>query len=335
MKWFSTWSILLAAACMAIGGSVLLAAQGDGAAGAAPALKMLKTIPVEGTGRWDYLYPDSDGRRLYLPRSNHTQVIDMDSGKVVGDIPGTTGVHGVAIAPDQGLGFASSSPVTVFDLKTLKVTKTINAGNGPDAITYDPASKHIMVICHRGGTIGVIDPAALDKEPVTINVGGTLEYAQPDGNGHVFVNMEDKSEVVEVDSKENRVLAHWSLAPGEGPSGLAIDTKNHRLFAGCANSKCIVIDYESGKQLAALDVGAGIDGAAFEPTLGVAMTANGRDGTISVIKETAPGKFAVIQTVKTINGARTINVDTKLHQAYLPCNISQGNFGLAVVGAEK
>jgi len=312
------------------------------AASAGPQFKLLKTIPTGGTGRWDYLGPDSDARRLYIPRSTHVQVIDLDKGTEIGDIPGTNGVHGVALAPDQKLGFASNgrdNAVSVFDLGTLKVTKTIKTGANPDAIIYDPASKHILSINHTGGNISVIDPAALDKEPITITVGGTLEAAVSDEEGHVFVNVEDKNEVVEIDSKENRVLAHWLLTPGTGPTGIALDREHHRLFSGCGNSKCIVLDSQTGKQVASIAVGRGIDGVAFEPTLGVAMTANGQDGTISVIKETAPGKLEVVQTVKTINGARTINLDTKLHQALLPCNVPDGKggqtFGIAVVGVEN
>jgi DNA-binding beta-propeller fold protein YncE len=193
-----------------------------------------------------------------------------------------------------------------------------------------------MAICHSGGNVSVIDPAALDKDPVSIQVGGTLEYAASDGKGHIFVNVEDKDEVVQIDSKANRVLAHWPLPKETGPTGLAIDNEHHRLFVGGGGNahNAVVLDSETGKQLANLPAGPGIDGITFEPTLGVAMTANGGDGTVSVIKETAPGEFKVIQTVKTINGARTINVDTKLHQALLPCNVSAGNFGLAVVGLE-
>jgi DNA-binding beta-propeller fold protein YncE len=318
-----------------------MAALGSGAMAADPQFKMIKTLPLGGAGRWDYLCPDAAARRLYVPRSSHVQIVDLDKGEVLGDVPNTRGVHGVALASEQGLGFATDgqdNAVTVFDLKTFAVSKTIKTGANPDPILFEPFSKKIWSINHSGGSITVIDPAALDKEPVTIQVGGTLEAGVTDGKGHVFVNVENKSEVVQIDAKENRVLAHWSVAPGDGPTGLAIDVEHHRLFAGCGNSKCVVLDSESGKQLAAVTVGRGIDGVGFEPTLGVAFTANGQDGTVSVVKETAEGKFEAIQTVKTINGARTINVDTKMHQALLPCNVPDGKggttFGIAVVGVE-
>jgi DNA-binding beta-propeller fold protein YncE len=316
----------------------------DAPAANVPQLKLLATIPLGGKGRWDYLCVDSDARRLYLPRTNHVQVVDLEKGMVVGDIPkiSTKGAHGVALAPDQNLGFISAGRdncVVAFDIKTLKVTATIKTGANPDAILYDPASKHIFSINHSGGDITVIDPAALDMETVTIPVGGVLEYAVADGTGHVFVCVEDKNEVVQIDSKANRVLARWALAPGEEPTGLAIDPKHHRLFAGCRNQKMVVLDARTGKILATPAIGKGVDGVAYEPTLGVAVSANGQDGTISVVKETTPGRFEVIQTLKTLRGAKTITVDTKTHQALLPCNVPDGKggqiFGIAVVGAAK
>jgi YVTN family beta-propeller protein len=303
---------------------------------------LLKTIPIGGEGRWDYICVDSTAQRLYIPRSSHVQILDLEKGTIIGDIPDTNGVHGVALAPEQNLGFTSNgraNNVSVFDLKTFKVSKTIKTGRNPDAIVYDPASKHILSINHTGGDVTVIDPAALDKDPVTIAVGGTLEFAVADGAGHVFVNVEDKDEVVDIDSKTNQVVAHWPLSPGKGPTGLAIDIEHHRLFAGCGNQKMIVLDSQSGKILAAVDIGRGVDGVAYEPTLGVAMSANGRDGTISVVKETSAGKFEAVDTPKTFKGARTITVDTAKHQALLPCNVPDGKggqtFGIAVVGVKE
>jgi len=315
-----------------------------GTAGDAPQLKLLKTIPLGGVGSWDYIYVDPDARLLYVPRSNHLQVINLDKGVVVGDIPNVSkkSAHGAALAPEQNLGFISAGRdncVIVFDVKTLKVTATVKTGANPDAILYDPASKHIFSMNHSGGDITVIDPAALEKTPVTIPVGGALEFAVADGAGHIFVCVEDKNEVVLVDSKANRVLARWALAPGEGPTGLAMDLEHNRLFAGCGNQKMVVLDSTSGKVLATPAIGTGVDGVAYEPTLGVALSANGKDGTVTVVKEMPPGKFQAIQTLKTLPGARTITVDTKTHQALLPCNVPDGKggmtFGIAVVGLSK
>jgi YVTN family beta-propeller protein len=304
-------------------------------------LKVIKTLPLGGEGRWDYLCADAQGERLYVPRSTHVQVVDLESGKVVGDVPNTNGVHGVALAPEQNLGFSSNgrdNSVSAFDLRSFKETKRIKAGRNPDAIMFDPASKHIFAFNHSGGDVTVIDPATLEAV-ATIPVGGTLEYGVSDNAGHVFVNVEDKGEVVEIDSKENKVLAHWPLEKGATPTGLAIDLDHHHLFSGCGNKKMYVLDSESGKLLATLDVGSGVDGAAFDAALGVAMSANGRDGTISVVKETSSGKFEVIRTAKSQGGARTITMDAKAHHALLPCNVPDGKggqiFGIVVVGAES
>jgi DNA-binding beta-propeller fold protein YncE len=316
----------------------------NGNAADAPSLTLLKTIPVGGAGGWDYLCVDPDARLLYVPRGNHMQVINLDKGAVVGDIANvsTKSAHGVALAPGQNLGFISTgkdNSVIAFDIKSLKITATVKTGANPDAILYDPTSKHILSMNHSGGDITVIDPAALEKNAATIQVGGKLEYAVADGAGHVFVCVEDKNEVVQIDSKANRVLARWPLAPGEGPTGLAIDVEHHRLFAGCGNQKMVVLDSKSGKVLATPAIGKGVDGVAYEPMLGVAMSANGKDGTVSVVKEMSSGRFEVIQTVKTLAGAKTIAVDTKTHQALLPCNVPDGKggktFGIAVVGLLK
>ena len=226
----------------------------------------------------------------------------------------------------------------MFDLKTLKATNTIKAGKRPDAILYDSVSRHVLVMNHSGGDITVIDPAALDKDPQTIAVGGALEFAVTDNAGHLFVNVEDKNEIVQIDTKSNKVLAHWPVAPGEGPTGLAIDIKNHRLFAGCGNQKMVIVDSESGKILATCPIGKGVDGVAFDDTLALAMSADGEDGTVTVIRESAPDKFVVSQTATSVKGARTIVVDSKNHQALLPCNVPDGKggqtFGIAVVGPD-
>lgn len=307
---------------------------------AAPKLALLKTMPTGSTGRWDYLTVDAAARRLYVPRSTHVQVIDADKGDVLGDIPGTNGVHGVALAPEQNLGFASAgkdNAVTVFDLKTLQVTHTIKVGVKPDAILFDPASKHVLVMCHGDGQVMVIDPAALDKPPVSIAVGGTLEFAVADGAGRAYVNVEDKNELVALDTKTNQILARWPLAPGEGPTGLALDGAHHRLFSGCGeNNKMIVLDSDSGKILARVEIGKGVDGVAFDDAAGIALSANGKDGTITIVQETSPGTFAAVQTVPSLVGARTIALDPATHHAVLPCNVPDGKggqtFGIAVVG---
>jgi DNA-binding beta-propeller fold protein YncE len=309
-----------------------------------PQLKVLKTIPLGGEGKWDYLCVDAEARRLYVPRVTTVQVVDLDKGVLVDTIAmaSKTRVHGVALAPEQKLGFVTAGKddcVNAFDLKTLKITATIKTGTNPDAIVYDPFSKRVFAMNHarKGGDITVIDPAALDKT-VTIPAPGLLEFGAVDGAGHLFVCVEDKNEVLQIDSKANKLLARWPLETGKAPTGLAIDTKRMRLFAGCGNQQMVILEAKTGKILSTCPIGQGVDGVAFEPSLGLTVSANGKDGTASVVKETSTGKFETIQTVKTFTGAKTITVDAKTHQFLLPCDVPDGKggntFGIVVVGAE-
>ena len=207
---------------------------------AAGELAVQKAIIGDGTGGWDDLTVDPENHRVYMSRATRVMVFDIEAGKLLGEVADTPGVHGIAVVPELNLGFATcgqAGTVAVFDLKTLKVTQTVKAGQGPDGILYDPASKKVYAFNHRGGDITIIDPAALDKEPVTLAVGGTLEFGATDGAGHVYVNVEDKSEVAVIDSKTQTVTAHWSVAPGEGPTGLAIDVAHKRLFAGLRGTR--------------------------------------------------------------------------------------------------
>jgi DNA-binding beta-propeller fold protein YncE len=301
-------------------------------------LQVLRTFKVGGPGGWDYLTVDPETQRLYISHASRVMVIDANDGAAVGEIADTPGVHGIALVPAANLGFTSDGrgdALSVFDLKTLKTLRKIKAGRNPDSIIYDPASKRVFAFNHSGGDITIVDPNDLDKEPVTLAVGGTLETGVSDGASHVYVNVEDKSEVVAIDSKEDKVLAHWSVAPGESPTGLAIDTQHHRLFAGCA-SLMVVLDAEQGRILATVPTGAGVDGVAFDSQLGVAVSANGRDGTATVVKEGPVGTFKVVQTLTTARGARTITSDPRNHRFYLPCNVAtdgQNAFSVLVVGA--
>jgi YVTN family beta-propeller protein len=302
-------------------------------------LKVLKSFPAGGEGGWDCVTVDSAARRVYVARATRVMVFDADTGKLVGEVADTPGAHGVAISPEPNLGFVTNGKdgtVGVFDLKTLKVTQKIPAGKKPDIIMYEPASKKIWALNNDSGDITIIDPAALDKTPITLAIGGKLEFAATDEAGRVYVNVEDKNEVVAIDSKQMKVLAHWPLEPGTEPTGLAIDIKNHLLFAVCNNQKMIVLDAESGKVLASPAIGPRVDGAAFDAKRGVAMSANGGDGTVTVVKIGNTGQFTVAQTLKTVKGARTIAFDPKTGWAYLPCQLpgenGQTSFGLLVVG---
>jgi DNA-binding beta-propeller fold protein YncE len=306
-----------------------------------PQLKIVKTIPLGGEGKWDYLCLDAEARRLYLPRTDTVQVVDLDNGVLVNTIAnaGRNRIHGVALAPERNLGFITAGRdrcVNAFDLTSLKITATVKTGGIPDCIVYDPASKRVFAN-HQDGDITVIDPAALDKT-VTISVEGRLETGVADGAGHLFVCVEDKNEIVQIDSKANKVLARWPLGTGQAPTGLAIDTQRMRLFAGCSNQQMVILDAQTGNILGTTPIGKNVDGVAFEPSLRLATSANG-DGTASVVKETATGKFETIKIVKTAPGAKTITIDPKTHQFLLPSNVPDGKggvtFGIVVLGAEE
>ena len=275
-----------------------------------------KTV-LGGEGGWDYLTVDSKARRVYISRGTHVMVVDADSYAVVGDIPNTNGVHGIAIASDVGKGFTSNGrdgTVTIFDLKTLKVLGTATAGKNPDAIIYDPASKRVFAFNGSSKDATAID-AGTGAVAGTIPLGGKPEFAAADEKGHVFVNIEDKSEIVQFDSKKLTVENHWSIAPGEEPSGLALDRAHRRLFAVCGNKLMVVVNADSGKVVTTLPIGAGTDAAGFDPETGFAFSSNG-EGTLTVVHEDTPDKFSVVDTVPTQARARTMALDLKTHQVF-------------------
>jgi YVTN family beta-propeller protein len=285
---------------------------------AAPPYKVVNKIKVGGGVRWDYGYLDSANHRLYVAHGTQTEVIDTATDKVVGNIAGTNGVHGVAIADDLGKGFASDggdNDVTVFDSKTLKVLSKVKTGQNPDSIIYEPVTHRVFTFNGRSKDSTAIDAKSGDVITASIPVGGKPEFAQVDGKGHIYANIEDKNEIIEVDAKNALVSKRYSIAPCDSPSGLAIDPKG-RLYSVCENKLMIVSDPAAGKVLAQLPIGGGTDGVAFDD--GYAFSANGADGTITMVGETSPGKFEVVATIPTTRGARTIAADQKAHKLYLP-----------------
>jgi len=280
--------------------------------------KVVKTWKLGGDGGWDYLTADSDGHRLFIARATRVMVIDTESGKQVGEIPDTTGVHGVALDSEIGRGFTSNGredTVSVFDLKSLVVEKKIKVGSGPDAILYDPFSKRVFTFNGKGHDMTAVD-AARGEVVGKIELGGKPEFAATDEKGTVFVNIEDTSELVAFDPQKLTVKSRWKLADCEEPTGLAIDRKNRRLFAGCGgNKRMVVVDADSGKVVASPAIGEGCDATAFDADRGLAFAAAG-DGTITVIREDSRDKFSVAQTVTTQKSARTMTVDTKTHQLF-------------------
>ena len=276
-----------------------------------------KTV-LGGDGGWDYLTVDAKARRIYISRGTHVMVVDADSAAVVGDIPGTNGVHGIAIASDMDKGFISDGRdgnVTIFDTKTLKVLGTTPAGKNPDAIIYDQASKRVFAFNGSSKDATAID-AKTGTVAGTIPLGGKPEFAAADEKGHVFVNIEDTSEIVQFDSNKLTVENRWKIAPGEEPSGLAMDRKHRRLFSVCSNKLMVVVNADTGKLVTTLPIGAGTDAAGFDPETGYAFSSNG-EGTLTVVHEDSADKFSVVDTVPTQVRARTMALDTKTHQVFL------------------
>lgn len=280
-----------------------------------------QTFHVGGEGGWDYLTVDPGHKLLFVPRSTHTMVLDANTGKTVADIPGQKRNHGVAIVPGAGRGFITDGEdgsVIVFDLKTYSALGKIKTADDSDGIIYDPASGKVLVVC---GDAGVMIPISPDLDPVAgkadnaVELGGKPEFLAADGQGKAYINLVDKDQVAVVDTKAMKVLNKWSTTPGGSPVGMAMDVERHRLFIGCRKpQKLIVMNADDGKVLADLPIGAGVDATKFD---GDAFASCG-DGTLTVARETAPGKFEVVQTVQTPRGARTMGIDPSTHSLYLP-----------------
>ena len=296
----------------AIGACVFVAASA--AAQAASTYTVVRTMLVGGDGGWDYVYADSAARRLYIARATRFMVVDLDSGKLVGEIPDTPGAHGVAVVSDLGIGFTTNgreNTSSVFDLKTLKVSEKIKTGEGPDAVVYDPASGHVFIMDGHGKAASVIDPRTR-KVVATIALSGKPEAPVSDGKGRVYVNIEDKNSIAVIDSKANKVIDEWPMAGCDEPSGLATDQDEGRLFAACGNKKMAIVDSKTGKLLSTIPTGDSSDGAAFDPKAKVAVASNG-EGNMSFVGE-RDGKYALIENVPTKKGARTITFDAATGQ---------------------
>lgn len=336
---------VLAAAALAI---AFLVARGQPTCAQPPAaqLKIVNKFKIGGTGRWDYATVDRENGRLYVARDKHVQVIDLDKGMLIGDITGLKGAHGTAIVSSVNLGFVTCSgenAVAAFDLETLKIIRKItmpdDGGKGPSAILFDPTSQKVIAFC-SGGDAVVVDPADLDTQPVSIPCGGKLEFGQADGKGHVYVNNQDQNEIVVIDSNSFEVTDRWPVAPVTAPSGLGIDIAHHRLFCVGANQQMAILDYSTGKVLGSAAIGKGVDDCVFDPILGVAVSANGADGTATVVRETAPGEFTVVQTLKTLKMGHTIAGDFTGSLFFIPGTVpaeggDKAQFGVLVLGPAK
>lgn len=288
--------------------------------GADASYRLLKEIPVGGAGGWDYLSVDSAARRLYVSHGTEVAVIDLDKDAVVGTISNTPGVHGLAPAPDLGRGFVScgrENKAAIVDLKTLQTLSKVDTGQNPDGMLYEPGQQEAYMFNGRGQSATVID-AKSGKVVATVPLGGKPEFATADPKaGRVYNNLEDKSTVAVIDTKTHTVVTNWPIAPGEEASGMAIDLEHHRLFLGCGGSKTMVmLDSESGKVVASVPIGDGVDANAFDPGTQLAFASCG-DGTVTIAHEDAPDKLTVVQKLETQRGSRTMTIDPKTHRIYL------------------
>jgi DNA-binding beta-propeller fold protein YncE len=287
--------------------------------GADAGYHVIKKYKLGGEGGWDYLALDPESRHLFISRGTHVIVINADSGKPVGDIPDTPGVHGIALAPEFNRGFTSNGregTVSIFDLKTLALVRKVkDVGENPDAILYDPATKRVFTFNGRSHDSTAID-AASGKIVGKIPLDGKPEFGVSTGAGEIFVNIEDKSELSVFDPQALKVKSTWPLGPCQEPSGLAMDIKNRRLFSGCDNKMMAVVNADTGKVITTLPIGEGVDANRFDPETHLAFASCG-EGVLTVVKEESPDKYSVLENVPTQAGARTMELDSKDHQIYL------------------
>jgi DNA-binding beta-propeller fold protein YncE len=300
--------------------SIFLPRAGVSASPDGSVYHLLRKMPVGGDGAWDYLTVDPAARRIYLSRGTHVMIVDEDKGTVIGDIPDTKGVHGIALATDLGKGFISNggeATVTIFDLKTLQpISKVKTTGDNPDSILYDPATKRVFTFNGRSSNATAID-ATSGTVVGTVALPGKPETPVLDGRGSIFANIEDKNSLVEIDAKALTVKHTYPLEGCEGPSGIAMDTAHRRVFSGCSDSnKLAVTDADTGNVIAMPAIGEDVDADAFDPATGLAF-ASCREGVLSIIHEDSPEKFSALPNVKTEFGARTMALDTKTHHVFL------------------
>jgi YVTN family beta-propeller protein len=282
--------------------------------------KFLSEIPIGGEGGWDILTIDSPTHRLYLSHATKVVVVDLEKNAVAGEVTDTPGVHGFVVAPELQRGFSSNgkeAKVSVVDLKTLSTISKVDTGEGPDALVYEPHRGEVYVFNHKGNSATVINAKSVTVVS-TIALGGSPEFAAADSAaGRVYCNLEDKSEVVAIDTAKHEVVERWPIAPGEEPSGIAFDAAHHRLFAGCHNKMMAILDTETGKVVTTVPIGSGVDGCAFDDATQLAFASCG-DGTTTIAKEETLQKFTVVQSLKTEPRARTMALDPQTHRIYLP-----------------
>ena len=320
-------SHVLCSAMIAVLSCALLAAPASSGG-----YSVIKKIPLPGTGSWDYLTVDEAARRLYVSHGTQVEVLDIDALTVVGSIPKTPGVHGVALAPETGRGFVSNGQannVTIFDLKTLKPIADVPAGQKPDAIIYDPATSRVFAFNGGSNSATAIDAAA-GKVAGTVDLGGGPEFAAADGKGYVYDNLEDESLVLKINASDLKVEQRWPTAPCSSPSSMAMDRPNRRLFLGCRSKVMAVLNADTGKVITTLPICDHVDATAFDTETRMIFNSNG-EGTVTVIHQDDPDKYSVVETVKTAPRAKTMALDPKTHRLFLS-TAENGQFEVLVVG---
>jgi DNA-binding beta-propeller fold protein YncE len=287
------------------------------------AYHIVKRIPIAGDGGWDYITADTEGRRLYIPHDSEVVVLDLDSGTPVGKISGLSDAHGVALSRELGRGFVDATDtgsVTIFDLKTLGVIDKVRVGDDPNGIIYDPSTKRIFTADRRSKRLTAIDAQSGKIVAQADNLGGRTEHLAADQSGHVFLNMQDRNTTLKVDAKTLKVLETWPTAPCELPSSMDMDRKHQRIFIGCRGAGMMaVLDATTGKVVFTHPIGTGVDAAEFDPKTETAyFSTGGGEGALSIFHEDSPDKYTLVETVKTLPGARTMALDGKTKNVYLP-----------------
>jgi len=300
--------------------------------GAASGYHLLAKIAIPGSGGWDYLTVDDAARRVYVSHATRVEVLDADRHRLVGSIPGTLGVHGIALAREFGRGFITAgkaNSVLVFDLASLKTTRVLTTGDDPDAIVYDAATKRVFVMNGKSSTASVFDAADLSSAG-TIDLGGGPEFSVADGHGSVYVNLEDQNQLLRIDSRALRISNRWSVAPCQAPSSLAMDGQNRRLFVGCRSHVMAVVDAETGNVVATAPIGDHVDASAFDPATKLIYYSTG-EGNVAIFHEDTPDRYTFLENVSTNKGSKTMALDLATHRLFVPANDS-GNFEILVFG---
>ena len=312
---------------------LLCLAAGFAALGLGPSgYRLLDKIVVAGTGSWDYVMLDNEARRLYVSHEMQVEVLDADTEQVVGKIPNTPGVHGIALASEFGRGFISAGTadsVIIFDLKTLEILGQVKTGKKPDCIIYDPATKRIFVMNGNSNSSTVINPSD-GTVAGTIDLGGGPEFSVSDGQGNIYVNLKNQNQLARIDSRSMKVLDHWPLSPCAAPASMALDGKDRRLFVGCRSKLMAVVNADDGKVIATYPVGDHVDATAFDPATGLVFNSTG-EGNIAIFHQDSADHYTPVETVETSPGSKTLGLDLKTHRLFVPGNLS-GTFTVMVYG---